>query len=140
MSIGDLVEIGPLIALLAFGAWLGISLQRFVWRLRSGARRRRNKSYDYGDTQPWQQPPPEPSRTQDAAEQLRIVMNSEFSARLLLNQCEVRVFEELCRVVSRVRPGWRVMAQVSLGEILRSKDSEAFSVHQFEARRYASGR
>lgn len=53
-------------------------------------------------------------------------MKSEFSARPLLNQSEARVFEELCQIVSRCKPGWRVMAQVSLGEILRSKDAQAF--------------
>lgn len=126
MSVDTLIQFGPSIALLAFGAWLGMGLQRFIWRIRAGARRRRARSYDYDQAPTWEAPPVEPSRTQDAVEQLRIVMNSEFSARPLLNQSEVRVFEELCQIVSRCMPGWRVMAQVSLGEILRSKDTEAF--------------
>jgi hypothetical protein len=124
MSISTLVEIGPLIALLAFGAWLGMALQRFVWRTRARARRRRD--INFRDDAPARQAPVEPARTQDAAEQLRIVMRAEFMARPLLNQSETRVFDELCQIVSRCRPGWRVMAQVSLGEILRSKDTEAF--------------
>jgi hypothetical protein len=126
MSIGPLIEIGPLVALLAFGAWLGMWLQRFVWRIRSGGRRKRSNSYNHSDNQTWQAPSIEPSRTQDAIEQLRIVMSSAFSARPLLNQSEARVFEELCQILSRCKPGWRVMAQVSLGEILRSDDTEAF--------------
>lgn len=129
MSIDTLIQIGPFIALIAFGAWLGMGLQRLAWRMRPGGRRKRNDhrtSYDYGDTQTWPTQPTEPTRTQDAVEQLRIVLNSEFRARPLLNQSEARVFEELCQIVSRCKPGWRVMAQVSLGEILRSKDTEAF--------------
>ncbi len=132
MSLETFMQIAPIAALLAFGAWLGMGLQRFVWRMRLGGRPRRSPSYegrtlyDYGDAQAWPTQPVEPTRTQDAAEQLRIVMNSEFSARPLLNQSEARVFEELCQIVGRCKPGWRVMAQVSLGEILRSKDTEAF--------------
>jgi len=53
-------------------------------------------------------------------------MQAQFDSRPLLNQGEARVFEQLCEIVSRCRPSWRVMAQVSLGEILRSKDPEAF--------------
>lgn len=132
MSPDTFMQVAPIAILLAFGAWLGMGLQRLVWRMRRGGRRRRNpsynqrNSYDYGDTQTWPPQAAEPTRTQDAAEQLRIVMNSEFSARPLLNQSEARVFEELCEIVSRCKPGWRVMAQVSLGEILRSQDVEAF--------------
>lgn len=127
MSVDALFStLGPFIALIAFGAWLGMGLQRFVWRFRSGARRKRNTRNKYSDTRTWERPPTEPTRTPDAAEQLRIVMNSEFSARPLLNQSEARVFEELCEIVNRSNPGWRVMAQVSLGEILRSKNTEAF--------------
>lgn len=131
MSLDTFMQIAPIAALLAFGAWFGMGLQRFVWRMRRGDRRKHRPSYertsyDSGDTQKWAPQPVERTRTQDAAEQLRIVMKSEFSARPLLNQSEARVFEELCQIVSRCKPGWRVMAQVSLGEILRSKDTEAF--------------
>ena len=123
----------PLVALLAFGAWLGLTLQRLSWRMGLVGRRRRSPTYDRGfpptdrhSPPNWQTPPVEPPRTHDAAEQLRIVMSAEFNARPLLNQSETRVFEELCQIVSRCRPGWRVMAQVSLGEILRSRDTVAF--------------
>jgi hypothetical protein len=118
-----LAFLAPVILLLALGAWLAISLQRFAARIR--ARRRRNNDYGY---EPY--PPPAPAedfRILDAADQLRIVMSADFAARPLLNQSEARVFEELCQIVTRCRPGWRVMAQVSLGEVLRSKDAEAFS-------------
>lgn len=87
--------------------------------------RKRHYPYDYNSAQ--YRPATEDTRALDAADQLRIVMSAEFAARPLLNQSEARVFEELCQVVMRCKPGWRVMAQVSLGEVLRSRDAEAFS-------------
>ena len=62
----------------------------------------------------------------DAADQLRIVMGAEFTIQPLLNRGEARVFRELDRIVIGRNPGWQVMAQVSLGEILRSRDPEAY--------------
>lgn len=62
----------------------------------------------------------------DAADQLRIVMGADFTIQPLLNRSEARVFKELDRMVIGCNPGWQVMAQVSLGEILRSKDAEAY--------------
>lgn len=62
----------------------------------------------------------------DAATQLRIVMSSEFSLQPLLNKSEARVFRELDRLVIGMRPDWQVMAQVSLGEILRSPHAAAY--------------
>lgn len=63
----------------------------------------------------------------DAADQLRIVMGANFTVQPLLNKSEARVFKELDRMVIGYNPEWQVMAQVSLGEILRSKDAEAYS-------------
>ena len=62
----------------------------------------------------------------DAADQLRIVMGAEFAVQPLLNRSEARVFQELDRIVIGFNPRWQVMAQVSLGEILRSKDADAY--------------
>jgi hypothetical protein len=63
----------------------------------------------------------------DAAEQLRIVMASDFHAQPLLNKSEKRLFEVLDRLVIELAPpGWQVMAQVSLGEILKSPSKDAF--------------
>jgi hypothetical protein len=103
-----------------------MALQRFISRMRARAWRKRNASNDYNAAPSWPAAPAEDARILDSVEQLRIVMDADFTSRPLLNQGEARVFEELCQIVSRCRPGWRVMAQVSLGEILRSKDSEAF--------------
>lgn len=65
-------------------------------------------------------------RKPDSADQLRIVMAAEFSMQPLLNRSEARVFKELDRMVLDRNPGWQVMAQVSLGEILRCKDPAAY--------------
>lgn len=67
------------------------------------------------------------SKPTDAADQLRIVMDAKFTTQPLLNKSEARVFRELDRYVLSCNPEWQVMAQVSLGEILRSKDPAAFS-------------
>lgn len=63
----------------------------------------------------------------DAADQLRIVMGANFTVQPLLNKSEARVFRELDRFVIERNPTWQVMAQVSLGEILRSRDALAYS-------------
>lgn len=63
----------------------------------------------------------------DAAEQLRRVMEAEFSERPLLNRSEAAVFKALDAAVIARNPGWQVMAQVSLGEILASPDGDAFA-------------
>jgi Protein of unknown function (DUF2726) len=62
----------------------------------------------------------------DAADQLRIVMCASFTAQPLLNSSEARVFRELDRIVASCNPAWQVMAQVSMGEILRSTDANAY--------------
>jgi hypothetical protein len=62
----------------------------------------------------------------DAAEQLRLVMDADFEPRPLLNRGEARVFEAAERAVAERRLAWRVMAQVSLGEILSASDEAAF--------------
>ena len=54
-------------------------------------------------------------------------MGAKFTIQPLLNKSEARVFRELDRIVISCNPGWQVMAQVSLGEILRSKDADAYS-------------
>jgi Protein of unknown function (DUF2726) len=71
-----------------------------------------------------ERPVPKPP---DAADQLRIVMTATFTVQPLLNKGEVRVFKELAATVIRCNPGWQVMAQVSLGEVLRCGDPEAYS-------------
>lgn len=66
-------------------------------------------------------------KPRDAADQLRIVLAANFTVQPLLNRSEARVFRELDSMVLGCNPAWQVMAQVSLGEILRSKDADAYS-------------
>jgi hypothetical protein len=53
-------------------------------------------------------------------------MNASFTIQPLLNKSEARVFRELDRIVVNCNPTWQVMAQVSLGEILRCEERNAF--------------
>lgn len=68
-----------------------------------------------------------PDRPMDAADQLRTVMCADFKPQALLNKSETRLFRVLDKmVIEMAPPGWQVMAQVSLGEILRCEDKAAF--------------
>lgn len=122
-----------LILLLAVGAISGMLVERIAnklrwqrWRQRKGAgpaKFRKNAP----PPQKWARPetylkPDQP----DAADQLRIVMGADFAIQPLLNRSETRVFKELDKYVIARNPDWQVMAQVSLGEILRSKDAAAY--------------
>lgn len=123
-----------LIAVLAVGGFLGMAVeqlyskaQRKAWRERNKSRwkkGRRGASLLIASSQP--QHDPTPKSQPDAADQLRIVMSADFSIQPLLNKSETRVFKELDRMVLECDPSWQVMAQVSLGEILKSKDSNAY--------------
>ena len=62
----------------------------------------------------------------DAADQLRTVMRADFKAQPLLNKSEARLFKAIDKMVLELRPDWQVMAQVSLGEILRSPSKDAY--------------
>jgi hypothetical protein len=68
-----------------------------------------------------------PDRTPDAADQLRIVMHADFKPQSLLNKSEARLFKAVDKQVLEARPGWQVMAQVSLGEILKCEDKAAYA-------------
>jgi hypothetical protein len=68
-----------------------------------------------------------PNRAPDAADQLRTVMQADFKAQPLLNKSEARLFKAIDKMVIELAPpGWQVMAQVSLGEILRCEDKAAY--------------
>lgn len=124
-----------LIGVLLIGVFAGMSIERFRSKLRRQSWRERNRSRWERDRR---KPSiaersssanigPAPPKPSDAADQLRIVMGADFSIQPLLNKSEVRVFKELDRIVIGCNPGWQVMAQVSLGEILRCKDPVAYS-------------
>lgn len=62
----------------------------------------------------------------DAASQLRAVERATFKSRHLLNRGEARLLRVLEEACAAEAPDWRVMAQVSLGEILSSPCETAY--------------
>jgi hypothetical protein len=118
-----------LIAILFVGALIGIQVERFVWKQRRAEWRRKG----YGTKQKhWRERYRElayaASDVPDAADQLRTVMNADFKAQPLLNKSEARLFRAMDKMVIELAPpGWQVMAQVSLGEILRCEDKAAYA-------------
>lgn len=123
-----------IVVLLVGGAFIGARVVRSSARQRRRAWRERNRwrskeKWNGGVVRgPWF-PGGESagSRQPDAADQLRIVMGATFTIQPLLNKYEARVFKELDRYVLSCNPAWQVMAQVSLGEILRCQDADAFA-------------
>lgn len=117
-----------LIAILAVGALIGIFIEKSVTRARREARPAK-RPWRRGMPGPSPRPPPaaHAPNPRDAADQLRIVMGADFTIQPLLNKSEARVFKELDRIVLACDPTWQVMAQVSLGEILRCEDASAYS-------------
>ena len=63
----------------------------------------------------------------DPAEQLRLVMGARFEKRRLLSRSEAQVLYAAERAINTADLKWRVMAQVSLGEVLSSPDARAYS-------------
>ena len=63
----------------------------------------------------------------DPAEQLRLVMDAGFEKRRLLSRSEAQVLYAAERAINTADLKWRVMAQVSLGEVLSSPDARAYS-------------
>lgn len=121
-----------LVAVVTVGAFFGMMVERFAtetrrqkWREKNGDRWSRRRRTNVGSGLRLA-PPDLAALKPDAADQLRIVMNADFSIQPLLNKSEARVFKELDRIVIGSRPGWQVMAQVSLGEILSCRDAEAY--------------
>jgi uncharacterized membrane-anchored protein YhcB (DUF1043 family) len=105
----------------AFERLLLSKLRRRAWRAKNAARwEERRKRFSEAKQ-------PVATKYTDAADQLRIVMGANFTVQPLLNKSEARVFRELDRFVIDRNPAWQVMAQVSLGEILRSRDAVAYS-------------
>ena len=119
-----------LMAVLFVGALAGMSVEQFMVRQRRAAWRRRNpgKRGAGGKLLPFgARHDPPPARATDAADQLRTVMAADFKRQVLLNRSEARLLTALDRIVAELAPGWRVMAQVSLGEVLASADAAAYT-------------
>ncbi|MDK1390084.1 DUF2726 domain-containing protein [Sinorhizobium sp. 8-89] len=131
ITVADFEKPELLIAALFIGLLIGMAVEQFLatmrkqaWQERNRSRWKESRSIVQG---PWVQTPvAEPLRPVDATEQLRIVMRSDFTIQPLLNKSEARVFRELDSMVIGCNSSWQVMAQVSLGEILRSTDADAY--------------
>jgi hypothetical protein len=113
----------------AIGLYAGVQFEKTIakgrraeWRKRNARKWKRFREGKAGSWGPTIEPVP------DAADQLRTVMKAEFKAQPLLNKSEARVFRAMDKMVIELAPpGWQVMAQVSLGEILRCEDKAAYA-------------
>jgi len=119
-----------LIAILFVGAFAGMQVERLLAKQRRAAWKRRNasgpKNWRERQRELAYQLRAEP--VVDAADQLRTVMRAEFKAQPLLNKSEARLFKAMDKMVIELAPpGWQVMAQVSLGEILKCDDKDAYA-------------
>lgn len=117
-----------LLIVLTIGGVIGIALEntlgridreqrRAYWRGRNAAKGKNGKAApSKRDAAP----------VDAAADQLKTVMHAKFRPRALLNKSEALVFRALDKAVIARNPGWQVMVQVSLGEVLASEDREAY--------------
>lgn len=119
---------GPWFVAMLITFFLGIEAQKII------ARRNRKKWADNKAVRkPWKSGPNDKARRSektdkpfDAAQQLREVETATFARRSLLNASESRLLQVIDRTVAEVAPNWRVMAQVSMGEILSSPSEAAY--------------
>jgi hypothetical protein len=118
-------EVVALAIAFVIGVLAGVQLEKMNTRERRAKwLRRKNQGADVLPLRPKHDLVP---KVPDAADQLRTVMKAEFKAQRLLNRSEARLFKAVDRQVLEARPGWQLMAQVSLGEILRCEDKAAYA-------------
>jgi hypothetical protein len=122
-----------LVAMFLIGAFVGLQAEKALAKQRRAEWRRRKpgkwgKRGRGGKVLPFQPKADAlPAKVPDAADQLRTVMRADFKAQPLLNKSEARLFRAMDKMVIELAPpGWQVMAQVSLGEILRCEDKDAY--------------
>lgn len=111
-------------AVLSFFA--GIAFERFQARLirRAWKARKAGGWADHGRIVPFGR---EQAPLVDAADQLRVVMRAAFAKQRILSKTEARVFFAVEQALEQAGVGWRLMAQVNLGEILSSEDAQAYA-------------
>lgn len=133
MEIFDALLANPLALLIVMGvgAMIGVGAEKYLaghdrarrrayWQGRNaGKGRSKNDATKAEATSP-------PSARDIAADQLRHVMRADFSPRPLLNKPERRLLGVIDAILAEDSPGWRVMGQVALGEVLASTDKDAF--------------
>jgi hypothetical protein len=108
------------------GAFIcGVSSERWRARLARGNYKAKSTNRGVAFVRPAIRPPPAPPA--DAAEQLRVVMGATFESRPLLSKTEARVLYAAEKAIADQGLSWRVMGQVSLGEILATPDPQAYA-------------
>ena len=122
-TIDELIVLGLIAVFLAALAVMS------VVRRRSGGRRSNgttaSKSYSTSKRfRPTSYANAKQNSLADPAYQQSIVRQAEFRKRPLLNREEYRVFEAVERACHDLNRGFRVMAQVSLGEVIRAEAKE----------------
>lgn len=125
VDLSDLVTLTAVSGAGLIGLVLGLT-QAETGRRRPWSRRRPPAGPPAGRVAPFRRDGRPLGPPLDAADQLRLVMGAEFKAQRLLNRGEWKVFAAAERAVRDQGLGWRVMAQVSLGEILSASDEAAF--------------
>ena len=70
---------------------------------------------------------PKPGQQFEATDQLKVVMSAVYRPRTILSAREARVFDAAQASIAGLGLDWRVMAQVSLGEVLSSDDPSAYA-------------
>jgi len=118
-----------LLVILAVGAAIGIAVEKFFTQAQNERRRAYWRGRNSGKPRGRSVVPISPRKSGEinvAADQLAIVMEADFEAQALLNGKEIPVLACLDKILAEEAPGWRIMAQVSLGEVLKSRKTEAF--------------
>lgn len=119
-----------LVVVLFVGALVGMAVERVVSQQRREAWKRRNTGRwkMRGSVTAFPRPgsPARVAPIPDAADQLRTVMGASFERRRLLSKKEAEIFRWAEEATFALGKGWRVMAQVCLGEVLKSEDEAAF--------------
>jgi hypothetical protein len=132
-AIPELAQLVPLALFVIVFLFAFDLLKRAFGPKRRGKWRGRRSNWSRGGAaSPWPNPrltvvPVAGSRIPDAADQLRTVMGAAFKPKRLLNRGESRVLAALEPLIAELAPGWRIMAQVSLGEVLDADSTEAFN-------------
>ncbi|MHA6300202.1 DUF2726 domain-containing protein [Devosia sp. CAU 1758] len=72
-------------------------------------------------------PVPRSTPVLDSSDQLRVVMNASFEKTRLMSRSEYDVFRVVETHLRRCGPGYRLMAQTSMGEFIKSADPSAHS-------------
>jgi hypothetical protein len=113
----DVLIIG-VVAAVAFYALLRPLVLRYVFGQPRYSKFRRRDVYVV---------PNAPPALGDSSDQLRHVMRASFYKKKIMSKAEYKVFRIVEAEISALRNGCRVLAQTSLGEIIRSDSEKAFA-------------